>query len=124
MVVSMVNMVVGSSEQNLRKIFFVLGLLGGDAGNSIPTSCSCTNGTEISPPFRSAPFAVFSLFGCSIQSPYPLSPIYLHLIFDILEFDELSFFPYLNWIFAGYAGSKNPVKSREKIQFIKLEISN
>merc|ERR1712172_20553 len=26
-------------------------LLGGADGNSIPTSCSCTNGTEISPPF-------------------------------------------------------------------------
>ena len=46
---------------------FVSGLLGGDAGNSIPTSCSCTNGTEISPPFRSARFAIFSLFCHSIR---------------------------------------------------------
>ena len=57
------------------------------------------------------------------------SPIYLHSIFDILEFEISSlmnwiFFPSLNWIFAGYRGSKNPVQTRKKIQFIKLEISN
>ena len=57
-------------------------------------------------------------------------PIYLHLIFDILQleirinFDQLEFFPNLNWIFAGYIGSKNPVLSRTKFQFIKPEILN
>jgi hypothetical protein len=31
----------------------------------------------------------------------------------------------MNWIFAGYTGSKNPVQTKKKkIQFIKLEISN
>jgi hypothetical protein len=29
----------------------------------------------------------------------------------------------LKWIFAGYKDSKNPVQTREKIQFIKLEMS-
>ena len=56
-------------------------------------------------------------------------PIYMHLIFVILEFEISSlmnwiFFPSLNWIFAGYTGSKNPVQTRKKIQFIKLEILN
>ena len=40
------------------------------------------------------------------------------------KFDELDFFPSLNWIFAGYTGSKNPVQTGKKIQFIKLEIWN
>jgi hypothetical protein len=30
----------------------------------------------------------------------------------------------MNWIFAGFIGSKNPVQTRRKKQFIKLEISN
>ena len=40
------------------------------------------------------------------------------------QFDELDFFPSLNWIFVGYTGSKNPVQTGKKYQFIKLEISN
>ena len=48
---------------------------------------------------------------------YP--PIYLHLIFDILQFEISSlmnwiFFPSLDWIFAGYTGSKNPVQIGKK----------
>ena len=31
------------------------------------------------------------------------------------------FFHSLNWILAGYTGSKNPVQTRKKIHFIKLE---
>ena len=49
----------------------------------------------------------------------PCPPIYLNLIFDILKFEILSL---MNWIFAGYTGSKNPVQTGKKIQFIKLEI--
>jgi hypothetical protein len=30
----------------------------------------------------------------------------------------------MNWIFAGYTGNKNPVQTRKKFQFIKLELSN
>ena len=40
------------------------------------------------------------------------------------QFDELDFFPSLKWIFVGYTGSKNPVQTGKKYQFIKLEISN
>ena len=36
------------------------------------------------------------------------------------KFYELDFFPSLNWIFAGYKGSKNPVQTRKKIQLIKI----
>ena len=54
-----------------------------------------------------------------LQLGFP--PIYLHLIFDILEFEISSL---MNWIFAGYTGSKNPVQTRTKIQFIILELSN
>ena len=49
-------------------------------------------------------------------------PIYLHFLFDILEF-EISifmnwiFFLSLNWIFAGYTSSKNPVQTRKKNPF-------
>ena len=41
-----------------------------------------------------------------------------------IKFDELDFFPSLNWIFAGYSGSKNPVQTGKNIQLIKLKISN
>ena len=41
-----------------------------------------------------------------------------------IEFDELDFFPSSNWIFVGYTGSKKPVQTGKKYQFIKLEISN
>jgi hypothetical protein len=37
--------------------------------------------------------------------------IYLHLIFDIIEFEVSSL---MNWICAGYTGSKNPVLTRKK----------
>ena len=40
------------------------------------------------------------------------------------QFDELIFFPSLNWIFTACVAFKNPVQTRKKIQFIKLEISN
>ena len=36
----------------------------------------------------------------------------------------LDFFPSLNWTFVGYTGSKNPVQTGKKYQFIKLQISN
>ena len=49
----------------------------------------------------------------------PIPPIYRHLIFDIIEFEISSL---MSWIFAGYAGSKNPIQTRKKIQFIKMEI--
>ena len=57
-----------------------------------------------------------------------LSPIYLHLIFYILQLEISSlmnwifFLDSLNWMFAGYTGSKNPVQTWKLIQFIKLEI--
>ena len=40
-------------------------------------------------------------------------PIYLHLIFDILQLKISSL---KNWIFADYTGNKNPVQTRKKIQ--------
>ena len=51
-----------------------------------------------------------------LKDPYPL--IYLHLIFDTIEFEISSL---MNWNFAGYTGSENPVQTRKKIQFFKLE---
>ena len=44
--------------------------------------------------------------------------IYLRLIFNFF------FFSLMNWIFAGYSGSKNPIQTSKKIHFIKLEISS
>ena len=45
-----------------------------------------------------------------------------HSLVGKIKFNQLDFFPILSWIFAGYTGSKNPVQTRKKIQFIKLEI--
>ena len=45
-----------------------------------------------------------------------IRPIHLYLIF---EKSSLT-----NWIFAGYTDSKNPVRNRIKIQFVKLDFSN
>ena len=40
------------------------------------------------------------------------------------KFDELDFFPILNWMFTACVTCKNPVQTRKRIQFIKLKISN
>ena len=54
---------------------------------------------------------------------YP--PIYLHLIFAILQFEISSLknliFSLFQLEFTGYSRQKNPVQTRKKIQFIKLE---
>ena len=44
-----------------------------------------------------------------LVTTYP--PIYLHLIFDILQFEISSL---INWIIAGYTGSKYPVQTWKK----------
>ena len=41
-----------------------------------------------------------------------------------IQFDELDFFPSLNWIFLPAVACKIQVWNRLKIQFIKLDISN
>ena len=58
-------------------------------------------------------------------------PIYLYLTFHFwhsliwnFEFDELDFFPSLNWIFTACVACKNPVQTLKKIRFIKLGISS
>ena len=52
-------------------------------------------------------------------------PIYLHLIFGIfqLEISSLDFISSLNWIFLPTVVCKIQVWNRQKIQFIKLDIS-
>ena len=40
-------------------------------------------------------------------------PIYLHLIFEILQFEISSL---MNWIFTGCVACKNPVQTRKKNQ--------
>ena len=57
----------------------------------------------------------------------PISPIYLHLIFAILQFElfsltDMIFSLFQTWILQ--VAAKNPVQTRKNIQFIKLEISN
>ena len=67
--------------------------------------------------------------GISVSNP----PIYLHLIFEVLniKFDELDFFPRLNWIFLPALACKIPVhqnwyfklkncKNREQIWMDKI----
>ena len=54
----------------------------------------------------------------------PTPPIYLRLIFDILQFEISSL---MDWIFAGYTGSKTQVETGGKNQvqqtrIFKLEI--
>ena len=56
------------------------------------------------------------------DSPYLLSALDFDIQFEILSLINWIFFLSLNWIFAGYTGSKNPVQTWKKIQFIKLEI--
>ena len=58
------------------------------------------------------------------QSSYLSALDFWHSPVWNFKFDELDFFPSLNWIFSGYTGSKNRVQTRKKIQFIKLEILN
>ena len=71
------------------------------------------------------------------KSPNPNKRIYISLLTPYLSeqdfsnfpvwnfhFDELDFFPSLNWIFVDYTGSKTPVQTGKKYLFIKLEISN
>ena len=41
-----------------------------------------------------------------------------------IEFDELDFLSISNSNFVGYTGSKNLVQTRQKFQFIKLDLSN
>ena len=53
-----------------------------------------------------------------------ISLMNLHLIFAILEFGELDFFPTLNWIFLPVVACKIQIWNRLKIQLIKLNISN
>ena len=55
-----------------------------------------------------------------------LPPIYLHLMFAILQFEILSlmnldFYSISNLSFTGYSGQKNSVQTWKQIQFIKLE---
>ena len=52
----------------------------------------------------------FKLENVKNQAQIDRPSIYLHLISDILEFEISS----LNWIFAGYTGSKNPVQTSNK----------
>ena len=44
-------------------------------------------------------------------------PIHLYLIFNLQK-------SILKSIFAGYTGSKNPVRNKLKIQFVELDFSN
>ena len=58
---------------------------------------------------------------------YP--PINLHLIFEKSSLKNQVgrtgfFLSILNWIFAGYTGSKNQVRNRQKIKFVQLDFSN
>ena len=58
-------------------------------------------------------------------SPYLLSAIdFCNFLFWNIEFDELDFFPSLNWIFLPAVACKIQVWNRLKIKFIKLDISS
>ena len=64
-----------------------------------------------------------------IKSPDQLNPLSVCtwlLKFFSFKFKVWStgFFPTLNWTFNACVACKNPVQTRKKIQFIKLEISN
>ena len=80
------------------------------------TSLSKLWSKEVSKPWRTATDSKQTFYLSALD--FWRSPVWN------FEFDELDFFPSLNWIFAGYTGSKNPVQTRKKIQFIKIEISN
>ena len=58
------------------------------------------------------------------QSPYLSALDFWQSLVWNSEFDELNSFPNLNWIFTACVVCKNPVQTKRKIQFIKLEISN
>jgi hypothetical protein len=54
-------------------------------------------------------------------TPYPSVLDFLKIKFDKLDFNLQKSISKL--IFAGYAGSKNPVRNRLKIQFVELDFS-
>ena len=53
-----------------------------------------------------------------IQTPYLSALNFWHSLAWNFKFDELDFFPSLNWIFAGYSDSKNPI---HQTWYFKLE---
>jgi hypothetical protein len=46
-------------------------------------------------------------------------PIYLHSIFEILQFEISSLMNISNWNFTGYSSQKNPVQTRKKISIFQ-----
>ena len=88
-------------------------------------------------PFPIVPFSILRIGKVPLKIPYYffLNPIDENASMCSRIFCSCFLTPYLsaldfwnslvwNWIFVGYTGSKNPVQTRKKIQFIKLEISN
>ena len=61
------------------------------------------------------------LLGYARLSPYLSALDFWHSPVLNIKFYGRYFFPSLNWIFADYTGSKNPVQTWKNIQFVKLE---
>ena len=61
-------------------------------------------GLSVADKYASGEFKILGLGVIFCHALQAFTPIYLHLIFDILKFEISS----LNWIYAGYTGSKNP----------------
>ena len=105
--------------------------------DNILKNCHCEWIVECQHPlswFNTRSDSYFLLFGTILNEWYTnwsvtlssdLSALdFWHSLVWNFEFDELDFFPSLNWIFTACVVYKNPVQTRKKIQFIKLETSN